>query len=323
MKNECIVIKDLLPSYIAGILSSETEKSINEHIEHCEKCKKMLEEMEVSKQNTANNAEEKIELDYLKKYNKKMKILKAFILSIVLLVILFSSVFIVKYNYIANIMEKVSNNIQEIEKQNNYMVTVTEHRIDYERKNNFSYITKHYYKDNKYKTENHSLANVDLENNDTYDYGEIDSNNRISIIEDTKTAYKESRNYAYMKKEYLLRDIKNVITIFDTDFGIFQNLYMTFGYQIRTDRYNGKECFVLKATDNQYYVEYWIEKDSLMLVRTIQDIYNRIYTENTYEVTKDTVKDEDLVIPNLDGYKVEETNANVNDELLKIYNNVF
>ena len=323
MKNECEVVKDLLPGYIAGIISNDTEEAINEHIDNCENCKKMLDRMKSSLPNTSNDSDEKIEIDYLKKHNKKMRILKNLILFIILFVVVFSFGIIIKYNYISNIMQKVSNNIKEVEKQNNYVVTITEHGIDYEREKDYTYITKHYYKDNKYKTENHSIANYDILNGNTCNYGEINSNSQITIVDDTKTVYKESRNYVYMKKEYLLRDLKNAIQIFDTDFGIFGNLYMKSNYQIRNDRYNGKECYVLKSECNEYYFEYWIEKDSMMLIRTVQDIYNRIYTENTYELTRDAVKDEDVSIPNFDGYTIKETNANTSDEWLEIYNDVF
>ena len=323
MKNECEVIKDLLPGYIAGILSNDTEEAVNEHIDNCENCKKMLDRMKSSLPNIPNDSDEKVEIDYLKKHNKKMRILKNLILFIILFVVLFSFGIIIKYNYISSIMQKVSNNIKKIEKQNNYVVTITEHGIDYEREKDYSYITKYYYKDDKYKTEKHSIANFDIINGNTYNYGEIDSNSQITIVDDTKTVYKENRNYVYMKKEYLLRDLKNAIQIFDTNFGLVGNLYMKSNYQIRNDRYNGKECYVFKSDCSEYYFEYWIEKDSMMLIRTVQDIYNRIYTENTYELTRDIVKDEDVSIPDLDGYTIKETNENTSDEWLEIYNNVF
>lgn len=323
MKNECEVIKDLLPGYIVGILSKDTEEAVNDHMENCKNCRKMLEKMKTSIPNTTGDSDEKIEIDYLKKHNKKMRILKISILSIILFIVLFSFGLIIKYNYISGIMKKVSNNIKEIEKQSNYMITITERGIDYEREKDYSYTTKYYYKDNKYKTENYSEANFDIINSNTYSYGEINSNSQITIVNDTKTAYKESRNYVYMKKEYILRDLKNAIEIFDTDFGFIGNLYMKSNYKIRNDRYNGKECYVLKSDSRDYYFEYWVEKDTMMLIRTVQDIYNRNYTENTYELTGGTVNDEDVSIPDLDGYTIKETNANTSEEWLEIYSNIF
>jgi len=42
---DCNVIKDLIPLYIDGCCSEESEKIVNEHIEKCGSCKKILEEM--------------------------------------------------------------------------------------------------------------------------------------------------------------------------------------------------------------------------------------------------------------------------------------
>ena len=45
MRNECNIVKDLLPLYVEGIVSEDTAEFIEEHIDHCEKCSKELEEM--------------------------------------------------------------------------------------------------------------------------------------------------------------------------------------------------------------------------------------------------------------------------------------
>ncbi len=133
--------------------------------------------------------------------------------------------------------------------------------------------------------------------------------------------YKESRNYVYVKKGDFLRDLKNAIEIFDVDLGHFNNIVMKGRYQVRIDRYNGKECYVLKAENNEGYSEIWVVKDSMIVVRTIQDIYNNSYTEKDYNISINSVKDEDLIVPDLEGYKVEKYNNNVNEEYLELYEN--
>ncbi|MCR4648679.1 MAG: zf-HC2 domain-containing protein, partial [Lachnospiraceae bacterium] len=46
MKNEiCILVKDLLPSYIDGVCSEDSIKIIENHINECEECKAMYESM--------------------------------------------------------------------------------------------------------------------------------------------------------------------------------------------------------------------------------------------------------------------------------------
>lgn len=323
MKNECEVIKDLLPSYIAGILNIKTEEAIKEHIDNCSNCKKIFEEMKINGINNPNIQDEKIEIDYLKKYNRKMKLLKVLLVSIILILIIFSSVCIIKYNYNINIMKSVSNNIEGIQAENNYSITITEHRIDYENKREFTAITEHYYKDNNYKTREFcEKASFDVTNKDTYYYGEINTENRIKIVEDTKMAYKESSNYVYVKKGAFLRELKNAIEIFDVDLGYFNNIFMKGRYQVRMDRYNGKEYYVFKSENNEGYSEIWVVKDSMMIARTVQDIYNNSYTEKDYNIVINSVKDEDLIVPDLEGYKVEEYINNVNAEYLELYKNI-
>ena len=94
------------------------------------------------------------------------------------------------------------------------------------------------------------------------------------------------------------------------------------GYQVRNDRYNGKDCYVLKKGTNEGYGEFWIEKDSMMIIRSIQDLYNNSYTEKNYSITINSVKEEDLMIPELEGYKIEESIENVDEEYIELYKNL-
>lgn len=323
MKNECEVIKDLLPSYISGVLSNETEEAIKEHINNCTTCRKILEKMNTGEINKSNIEGEKEEIDCLKKYNKKMKNLKIILIILILILIAFPSIFIIKYNYNINIMQSVSNNFKKIQEENNYTANVIEHRIDYQNKREFTTTSKYYYKNNKYKIEKHcENESFDMKNKDTYYYGEIDTDTRTRIVEDIKTVYKESRNYVYVKKGDLLRDIKTEIEIFDINLGFFNNIFIKSGYQVRNDRYNGKDCYVLKKGTNEGYGEFWIEKDSMMIIRSIQDLYNNSYTEKNYSITINSVKEEDLMLPELEGYKIEESIENVDEEYIELYKNL-
>ena len=42
---DCKIINDLIPLYIDGCCSEESEKAVNEHVEKCASCKKLLEDM--------------------------------------------------------------------------------------------------------------------------------------------------------------------------------------------------------------------------------------------------------------------------------------
>ena len=45
MKITCDVIQDLMPSYVDGILSEDSQALVKEHMEACKECRKMLEIM--------------------------------------------------------------------------------------------------------------------------------------------------------------------------------------------------------------------------------------------------------------------------------------
>ena len=78
-KKECKVVQDLLPNYIEGLTTKETNEFIEEHLKECKECqnvlKNMKDELTINKQKRDGR-----EVDYIKKYNKKMKIRKKLIL---------------------------------------------------------------------------------------------------------------------------------------------------------------------------------------------------------------------------------------------------
>ena len=321
MKKECEIVKDLFPSYIAGILSEESEKFIQAHINECQECRNLLEKMSENPENSKLESEDKIEYNHLKKYRKKMVILKSVLFSIVIVIIAIVVIFITKYNYSNSIMEQVISKIEEYKKSDNYSIKKVEHRIDYERNNEFTFTKVYYYKDGKYKKE--SLAespNQKFLNSTMYDYGEINSNQRIEITEDTKTANIETSNFTYVKEGQFFNLLLDEVQLYNTNFGFFSDIFMRMGYRVRTDRYNGKECYVFKIQDDTSYTEKWIDKESMMIVRTIQDVYNKSYTEISYFVSFDNVTEEQVAVPNLQDYNVENSEKSMEEEMVEIYN---
>ncbi len=321
MKKECEIVKDLFPSYIAGILSEESEKFIQAHINECQECRNLLEKMSENSENSKLESEDKIEYNHLKKYRRKMVILKSVLFSILIVIIAIITIFIAKYNYSNNIMEQVISKIEEYKKSDNYSIKKVEHRIDYERNNEFTFTKVYYYKDGKYKKE--SLAespNQKFLNSTMYDYGEINSNQRIEITEDIKTANIETSNFTYVKEGQFFNLLLDEVQLYNTNFGFFSGIFMRMGYQVRTDRYNGKECYVFKIQDDTSYTEKWIDKESMMIVRAIQDVYNKSYTEISYFVSFDNVTEEQVAVPNLQDYNVENSEKSMEEEMVEIYN---
>ena len=49
MKNECSVVRDILPLYLENMVSEETAEAIKEHLEACPECAAELEGLKTGK----------------------------------------------------------------------------------------------------------------------------------------------------------------------------------------------------------------------------------------------------------------------------------
>ena len=127
---------------------------------------------------------------------------------------------------------------------------------------------------------------------------------------------------SYVKEGQFFNLLLNEVQLYNTNFGFFSDIFMRMGYQVRTDRYNGKECYVFKIEDDTSYTEKWIDKENMMVVRTIQDVYNKSYTEISYSVSFDNVTEEQVAVPNLQDYNIENSEKNMEEEIVEIYNNL-
>lgn len=323
MNRDCEIVKDLFPSYLGNILSNETENFVNEHISDCSQCQEILQNMKKDKTNNEMDQNDQIEVDHLKKYRNRMRLLKILLISIVVLIVLLISIFAIRYNYNTNIMNKVSNSINTLKNSDNYIIKTIEHSIDYERNTDNTFIDLYYYKDGKYKKESHfESQNTGIVNPNNYYYGEINSNKQIEVTDDLHKVFNKTSNYDYVKKGEFFNALYSDVGIFGKDLGLVSNIISKNGYQLRMDRYNGKECYIFKLQDKSGYIEYWVEKENMIPVRMIQDEYYRNYTEKTYWVSLGNVTENDVAVPNLEGYKVENIDNTVNNEALEIYNHI-
>ena len=73
MKNDCSIVKDLIPLYAEGIVSVETKEFIDDHFQSCENCRKLLEALAKSpdEQETNDNKKEKIWSEIATKEQKR------------------------------------------------------------------------------------------------------------------------------------------------------------------------------------------------------------------------------------------------------------
>ena len=99
MKKECEIVQDLIFGYCDGTLNPASKEMVEKHLVKCEECKKVYEEIKKDKK---IEDDDKIEIDYLKRVNKKLKRKKILIvissICIVLLVVLHIVAFVCYYH---------------------------------------------------------------------------------------------------------------------------------------------------------------------------------------------------------------------------------
>ena len=67
---KCEIIRDLLPSYVDGLTSEESNREITAHVAECAPCKEILEQMQEEVQEKA--PKEKRKINPFRKFNRIM-----------------------------------------------------------------------------------------------------------------------------------------------------------------------------------------------------------------------------------------------------------
>lgn len=289
MKKECEIVKDLLPSYVENLVSGETKKYVECHITNCSECRRISEDMKENNiiESKQNLKEEEVEIKHIKKYKRKMTILKICIISFIGIIVFVVSVFGVKYIPKYSIILKAYNKIQKVSSSDNFKLTMNQYYILYDTQERYEFTDSYYYKNGKYKEESCSNA---LEIKKTY-YGDVNSTTETFIYESKgEKTVNEIEIYEKKNKESFFGvfcDIKNHS----------QNILSLFGVNIRNDNYNERECYVLRyGNNNTSYREIWIDKETMQQVREIQEIMNKSYFERTFVLESDNVTDEDVTL---------------------------
>ena len=114
MKKECEIVQDLIFGYCDGTLNPASKELVEKHLVKCEECKKVYEEIKKDKK---MDDDDKIEIDYLKRVNKKLKrkkfLIVIFSICIVLLVVLHIVAFICYYHDHTTIEISMNKDISE------------------------------------------------------------------------------------------------------------------------------------------------------------------------------------------------------------------
>ena len=99
MRNECNIIRDILPLYIDEIVSEDTISFVEKHLEKCAACRTELEKMkapnalEIAASDTQAKDEKPLKA-FAKKWNRNKRIVISAFAAVLLLVVLLGSCFV-------------------------------------------------------------------------------------------------------------------------------------------------------------------------------------------------------------------------------------
>lgn len=308
IKKECSLVQNLLNDYINGYVSDDAENVIKDHLKSCNDCNSIYVQM---KNDNAKIKEQEVKShkEYLKKFNKKLSLLKKIIIVLLIILLIISVPFVSRLIHNNYILDSAYNKLQSMQNMNEYYAK-REEILLYNYASDFSSscnITEYYYKDGKYKKVHY--VKDDYENR--YEvYGREGSNEEIYVYYDSKKiSYIENYDLLVYQKGQVLESIYYNIS----QWGITQYKLLSIFGTYETKIYNGKECYVIRKNSTNSkslnYNECWIDKETMMNVRNVMNTQNedtQQYRDEKIYIDEKEILDEDVELPsNLNGFEVE------------------
>ena len=272
-KTNCKIVQDLLPNYIENLTNEETNRFIEEHLKECPECQKVLENMQKEIKVSTTKRDDR-EVKYIKKYNKKLKILKYALLIIIL-------IYVIAVGRRTIIMSSLSGKATENQINDNYYVRLYSYRGD------TLTITESYNKGEDYLT---TLTRV------------VNGSNIQKI-----TYYKKGEEQLFIIESDGKKNILNsetmlgghILPVTYVSNGILANLQYALITGIDSTYCNGKECYVFKGSSYERY----IDKETGFVIRDIEKS-NKEITRQTdmvvdYDYKFNIVTDSDIIRPDI------------------------
>ena len=277
-KKNCKIVQDLLPNYIEKLTNKETNIYIEEHLKECTECHKVLENMQKELNANSNRRDER-EVKYIKKFSNKMKILKFILLA---LIIIYVSV-IGRRTFI---MFSLSQKVKENQSCNNYYAKLYSYQGD------SLTITESYHKGKDYLTTITKFVNGNQIQKLTY-YNK--GTEQLFLTEF------EGKKYIQNSETMIGGYILPVTYVSD---GFLANMQYAFIIGVDSTYCNGKECYVIKGTNYERY----IDKETGLAIRNIEKSNKDVAIQNDiivdYEYKFNVVEDRDIVKPDITDSKV-------------------
>lgn len=290
MKNNknCKIVQDLLPNYIENLIAQDTNLFVEEHLKECVECKEIYGNMR-KEIKTINNKNNKREINYFKKYNNKMKILKLIIFVILI-------VYALVLGRRAIIISSLQNKVNKIKQSTNYHII----QYDYEgvnyRKNEV------YHKDGK--------TALTIENGETK-ITKISNGNKANLYIDAK----ENKIAMLNKNAEVPPNYSGLQNYVETN-SIREFIVNLFTTKITTANINGKECYKIDGfyTSEIMHSEegrsIYIDKETGLPVRTFggtfENEHGTFTIVNDYQYEFNKVDDNVFIEPNINEYQIQQ-----------------
>lgn len=301
-RRECKIIQDLLPNYIENLTTKETKAYIEEHLEKCQSCKQVLERMK-QEFNLNITKKDNREVKYIKKFNKKINILKL-IISLILVV------FIILTARKVIIISSLSKNAENTINTSNYhTVTYSYYLEDYSKTEVFSLGDKKKIITTQRKDNGINKITIFARKN------ESSSENDKKYIANIYREVKDEKDGKIEKVVNLNQEIE--IFVNPQNVTKTENYLQLFVYSIlssvKDTTFNGEECYYIsnfKSVNNNLEEGMYVNKSTGLPISSIAYEYKnpdgtrgRVPTSDyIYEFNE--AKEEEFVEPNIDEYKV-------------------
>lgn len=313
--DECDIIKDLAVPYVENLLNNKSKIFVEEHLKNCDNCKKYYRDISSNILNETQNEKrkEKCELDFLKKIRKNMNTLKIILILILIIIITIMLSIFIKYQKVTQIVNASYDKIEYLRTLDNYKLTKKTIDINYEENVTFEITSNYYYKNGKYK----------IVFGDTTFYCEDDSYNKVYVYDDLKQIDYYTQNFIEYKKGKAFNTFSEIISYKTDLIGLYKLMLSK-----RTDKFNGIDCYVIRNGNDNSYREVWIDKDTYIVLKTIEKRYSKYYRETIYNLVENEVTDEDVDSSVLETelyreYTKMDVIYDATKEIKNIYNNIY
>lgn len=316
-KTECEIVQDLLFSYADDVLNAESKKLVEKHLIECQKCQEKLQEIQSEKNQQEQN--QKTQIDYLKKIRRKNKI-KSFLWAVLILGIVFASWYLYKFSIIHKITKKVE---EQFAGENFYIEEISNSE------DGSLFYTKTWYKDGKFKVTSYHQKEDEIIPMYTR-YGNMRENPRelYFVYDNIKEVRKEIFMYESKKEDVITANSAFLSKARKEEFGKsywIAKLGEPFYVKISTDHTNiGRRYYVFDFGES----EKWVDMMTGLPIMSFGVVSSTEYYGTTkipkshfesiseYHYEFETVTDEDVQMPDFEGYEFSEHNQQ--EELNKL-----